>query len=165
MRRCCFPDFILATTLLWCAASFARADAPGLYGIHYWGYSGALPADTGPAQMLDTASFGGWDVEVANTTPATDVWWQPSWFQPFYRELYRQNVSIITRLNYNWGETLPRPTLANGSANPDYTNFAGSFVSSVNSLAPYAHLWQLGNEPNLNGESTGWPNAQIDAAH
>ena len=154
--------FVLVPLLV---AALARADAPGLYGVHYWGYSGALPIDRAPAQLLDVPSFGGWDVEVANTTHNTDVWWQPQWFQPLYNELHRQNVSIITRLNYNWGETLPRPTLADGSANPDYTNFASSFVASVDALSPYAHLWQLGNEPNLNGESTGWPNAQVDATH
>lgn len=158
-------DLVLIISLLLLSTTPTRADAPDLYGIHYWGYSGSLPADPSPAQLLDVSHQGGWDVEVANTTPNTDIWWQPAWFKPFYQQLYNQNVSIITRLNYNWGETLPRPTLANGSPNPDYTNFASSFVSSVNTLSPYSHLWQLGNEPNLNGEGTGWANSQIDPAH
>ena len=155
----------IGVTLQLLIPAIAWADAAGLYGVHYWGYSGSLPIDPVPAQMLDVANQGGWDVEVANTTTATDVWWQPAWFQPLYRELYKQDISIITRLNYNWDETLPRPTLANGSPNPDYTNFASRFVASVNSLKPYAHIWQLGNEPNLNSESTGWPNAQVDPTH
>src|SRR5690349_12993947 len=104
----------LTIVFLALVAATAWADAPDLYGIHYWGYSGSLPADPSPGQLLDVSHQGGWDVEVANTTSNTDVWWTPAWFQPFYQQLYNQHVSIITRLNYNWGETLPRPTLAGG---------------------------------------------------
>ena len=136
-----------------------RGDAPGLYGIHYWGYSGSLPVDPAPAQLLDVANFGAWDVEVANTIGSADVWWQPQWFEPLYQRLYQQNVSIITRLNYDWTNTLPPPT------SPDYASFPSSFVSSVNSLSRYGHIWQLGNEPNLNGEAVGWANSHIDPGH
>ena len=151
-------------TFLICAAaavpSVALADAPGLYGIHWWGYTGGA-IDPQPAQLLDAPQFGGWDVEIINTH--NEEWLKAPFMRPLYQDLNRnKNVSLVTRINYKWGETVPRPTLANGSANPDYANWKTAVVGQINTLAPYAHLWQLGNEPNIVGEGAGWANGQID---
>lgn len=132
------------------------ADANSLYGIHWWGYSGGA-VDNNPAVMLDSVTNGGWDVETVITH--SDPWWQPTYFVPLYAELSNnKNVSIITRIDYNWGETVPSPS------NPDYAAWSNSVISAVNSLKDYCHIWIIGNEPNINGEGNNWPDNHITPA-
>lgn len=134
-----------------------RADSAYLYGIHWWGYTPGQAIDTGPATMLDCPAFGGWDVETIITHSAS--WWQASYFTGLYQDLYNnKNITIITRIDYDWGETVPSPT------NPDYASWPTSVVNTVNTLRNYGHIWLIGNEPNIVGEGNNWPDNHVTPA-
>ena len=139
-------------------AAFA-ADADTLVGIHQWGLAdGKLDytqtIDPTPATMLDSRARGAWDVEVVNTHG--DPWQQAGFFVPLYRDLYtNKNVSIITRVEYKYGQTVPAPaTIAPAT-------WAGNVAGVVGTMKDWSHLWQLGNEPNLIESGAGWANNQI----
>jgi hypothetical protein len=147
--------FILATPS---HAAFA-ADAGTLVGIHQWGLAdGKLDytqtIDPTPATMLDSRARGAWDVEVVNTHG--DPWQQAGFFVPLYRDLYtNKNVSIITRVEYKYGQTVPAPaTIAPAT-------WAGNVAGVVGTMKDWSHLWQLGTEPNLIESGAGWANNQI----
>lgn len=135
-----------------------RGDSPWLYGIHWWGYSGGGVDDV-PATLLDCPTYGGWDMETVMTH--SDWWWGAGYFAPLYQNLYgTKNMSMITRIDYQWGQTVPAPTTMSAA------NWASAVVSgTVNTLAPYCHIWQIGNEPNLYLEGNGWTGNQISPAN
>jgi hypothetical protein len=138
-------------------SSISRADSPYLYGIHWWGYDPDQALDTQPAALLDCPEYGGWDVEIVLTHSE----WGPqaAYYQPLYQKLYtQQNMSIITRIDYNWGQTVPAPS------NPDQATWPNDVVNLVNTLGPYAHIWQVGNEPNILGEGHEWPDQEVTPA-
>jgi hypothetical protein len=144
----------LAIAILLSLSLSSRADSPWLYGIHWWGYKQGEPVDNNPAVMLDCPAYGGWDLETILTHDAT--WWAAAYFTPLYQNLYQsRNVTIITRIDYKWGETVPSPT------NPDYAGWPAAVVNTVNTLAGYAHIWLIGNEPNIVGEGNNWPSNQV----
>lgn len=135
----------------------ALCSAESLYGIHWWGNSYSGPVDPAPAQLLDSQARGGWDLEIAHTH--NEFFWSAEWLRPLYADLTgNKNVSTITRVGYRFGDTVPAP------ASPDYAGWAGNVVGVVSHLAPYGNVWQLGNEPNITGEGTGWANSQITPA-
>jgi len=135
----------------------SRADSPWLYGIHWWGYTQGQALDNGPCQLLDCATHGGWTVETVLTHSAS--WWAPAHFVPMYTELYNnKKMSILTRIDFNWGETVPNP---NSSA---YATWPATVVNAVNTLRHGSHLWIIGNEPNITIEGENWPNKQITPA-
>lgn len=140
------------------SAAPAQADSPYLYGIHWWGYTPGQPIDATPATLLDAPAYGGWDVETIITH--TDSHWRASFFKPLYTDLYtNKNISLITRIDYKWGETVPAPT------SPDYAGWPNHVVNNVvNVLAPACHIWQIGNEPNLTIEGNNWPDNKIQPA-
>ena len=147
-------------TALFCVpAATLAADADTLVGIHQWGLQdGTLDytrsIDPVPAQMLDSRNRGAWDVEVVNTHG--DVWQQAGFFVPLFRVLYTdKKVSIVTRVEYKYGQTIPAPT----TINP--TTWAGNVAGVVGTLKNWTHVWQLGNEPNLIESGGGWTNNQI----
>jgi len=130
-------------------ATVRAADSPYLYGVHWWGYTPGQPVDSGPATMLDCPSYGGWSLETVLTHSST--WWAASWFTGLYQNLYTQkNVSIITRIDYKWGETVPSPT------NPDYAGWPAACAGVANTLRNWSHIWVIGNEPNILGEGNNW---------
>ncbi len=145
---------VIVCAMFVCMARCAdAADAQALYGIHWWGYSGGV-IDTNPAVMLDSYTNTGWDTETVVTHG--DAWWLATYFQPLYADLVTdKNVSIITRIDYAWGQTVPSPT------NPDYSNWVDDVVATVNALSDYCHIWIIGNEPNILGEGNGWPQNKI----
>lgn len=159
MRR--FVPAVAALSLLLSRPSLA-ADADTLVGIHQWGlkdgrldYSQEI--DPVPAQMLDSRSRGAWDVEVMNTHG--DPWQQAGFFVPLYRDLYtNKNVSIVTRVEYRYGQTIPAPTTISPTA------WAGNVAGVVGTMKNWTHVWQLGNEPNLYDSGNGWSNRQITPA-
>lgn len=148
----------LAGAVLFAFGSGAvRADSPYLYGVHWWGYTPGQPIDTGPAVMLDCPQYGGWSLETVLTHSAS--WWGASHFTGLYQDLYTsKNVSIITRIDYNWGETVPSPT------NPNYSSWPSSCAGAVNTLRNWCHIWLIGNEPNIIGEGNGWPDNKVTPA-
>ncbi len=136
------------------AADSAFADSPWIYGIHWWGHTPGQPVDTAPATLLDCPTYGGWDTETVLTHSAS--WWSASQFVGLYQNLYTtQNVSIITRIDYDWGQTVPAP------GNPNYAAWPASVVSVVNTLGSYCHIWVIGNEPNIIGEGNSWPDNRV----
>lgn len=157
MRR--YFSLCSLVTALACSTGVDAADADTLVGIHWWGlkpetnsYSQGI--DEGPADLLDSRNRGAWDVEIVNTHGPE--WQRAPFFQPLYSDLYRnKNVSIVTRLEYEYGRTVPSPSTMNAAT------WAGNVVGSINTLKDYAHIWQLGNEPNLVAEGNGWTNNQI----
>lgn len=138
-------------------AMVARADNPYLYGIHWWGHTAGQAVDPVPAQMLDAPTYGGWSLETVITHSAS--WWQASYFTGLYSSLSAQNVSIITRVDYDWGQTVPSPT------NPNYSGWPNHVVTNVvNTLKHGSHIWLIGNEPNIVGEGNGWPDNHVTPA-
>ncbi|HEX8523557.1 MAG TPA: glycosyl hydrolase [Tepidisphaeraceae bacterium] len=127
------------------------ADSNTLMGIHFWGDRN----DSAPATLMDSVNRGGYDLEIVNT--GNPEWNDVDVVQPLYdnfKNTYK--VTPITRLGYYWGNTLPVPGTAAA------TNWSSTIASNVVSrLKDTAHLWQLGNEPNLHGEAQGWVNQQI----
>jgi hypothetical protein len=130
------------------------ADSDSLVGIHFWGDRN----DAAPATMMDSVSGGGWDVEVVNT--GNPEWNDVDVVGPLYQNFKTTyNVTPLTRLGYYWGKTLPAP----GST--EYANWPSYIANNVVSpLKNTAHIWQMGNEPNLMGEATNWTNQQITPA-
>ncbi len=136
------------------AGGDARADNPYLYGIHWWGYTAGSAVDSVPAQLLDAPTHGGWTLETVITHSA--AWWGGSYFSGLYSNLTGQNISIITRVDYDWGQTVPAPS------NPNYAGWPNHVVNNVvNVLKHGSHIWLIGNEPNIVGEGNGWPSNQV----
>ncbi|NLE61666.1 MAG: hypothetical protein GX616_25205 [Planctomycetes bacterium] len=139
------------------ASRLSAADSAYLYGIHWWGHTQGQGVDTGPATMLDCPTYGGWDLETVITHSAS--WWQAPYFTGLYQDLYtNKNMTIITRIDYDWGETVPSPT------NPNYASWPTSVVNTVNTLRNYCHIWLIGNEPNIVGEGNNWPDNHVTPA-
>lgn len=146
-----------------CLVSLAMArpsfadDASSLAGIHWWGYYDYGVVDEAPADFLNSRAYGAWNTEIVNTHgPAFQ---QAGFYQPLYNDLYAdKNVTIITRVEYEYGKTVPSPTTIDTAA------WAGNVQGLVNTLKDGGHLWQLGNEPNLTGEGNGWTNNQLTPA-
>ncbi len=143
----------LATAALLSAAWFAPAACASgekLYGVHWWDYNNnGTQVGAGPT--------GGWSTETVLTH--SDPWWQAWFFQHLYQTVATQhNASIITRVDYNWGQTVPAP------ANPDRANWPGNVLGIANTLGAWSHTWVIGNEPNLIGEGNGWIDNRITPA-
>ena len=158
-RACCGPALVALLSVAALPHGARAADADTLVGIHQWGLQdGTLDYTTAidpvPAQMLDSRARGAWDVEVVNTHG--DPWQQAGFFVPLFRDLYtNKNVSIVTRVEYRYGQTVPSPTTIAPAA------WAGNVAGVVGTMKNWTHLWQLGNEPNLIESGTGWANNQI----
>jgi hypothetical protein len=120
-----------------------------LYGVHWWDY---------PYPAAGSGPDGGWSVEdiVTNSVP----WWQAPYFVPLYQQITSvHNASIITRLDYDWDQTIPAPTTTSPAT------WANAILSDVISqVGSYVHRWIIGNEPNLNGSGNAWPSNQITPA-
>lgn len=127
----------------------SHAAGEKLYGVHWWNH--VYPnAGVGPT--------GGWSVETVLTNSAS--WWQGWYFQPLYQQLATTHqAQIITRVDYNWGETVPAPTTMNAQI------WANRVLSDiVEPLGAHSRRWVIGNEPNLLSEGNGWAASQITPA-
>jgi hypothetical protein len=139
----------LAGLLALSVACQASAAGEKLYGVHWWDYN--YPnAGAGPD--------GGWSVETIVTNSAP--WWQAPFFVPLYQQVTTaHNAAIVTRIDYDWGQTVPAPTTVSAQT------WANAIVTDVvNHLGPYASRWVIGNEPNISGEGNGWASNQITPA-
>ena len=142
--------FAVVVAVLAATAPAGAADSPYLYGIHWWGYTPGQPVDAGACQLLDCNTHGGWDVETVLTNG--ESWWSADHFAGLFIQLYgSKNTTIITRLDYQWKQTVPY----------DRPGWPTEVVSSVNKLRHGCHIWILGNEPNLTIEGVDWPNQRI----
>jgi hypothetical protein len=108
--------------------------------------------------MLDSVNRGGWDVEIVNT--GNPQWNDVHVVNPLYQKFATAyHVTPVTRLGYYWGKTLPAP------GSPEYASWPSYIANNVvGPLKNTAHLWQMGNEPNLLAEATNWTNQQITPA-
>jgi len=133
-------------------------DADRLYGIHWWGHSQGYPVETGPKALLDVPAYSAWDTETVVTHSAS--WGKASYFTDLCQTLYGWNVTLITRVDYTWEETIPAPS------DPNYSSWPSVVVSdAVNVLYNQSHLWIVGNEPNiLTAEGGRWPDRKIPPA-
>jgi hypothetical protein len=123
-----------------------RAAGQKLYGVHWWDYSNP---------SVGSGPDGGWSVETVVTN--SDPWWQAPFFVPLYQQVTStHDAEIVTRLDFNWGETVPAPT---SSSAQDWANKIVSDV--IGPLGSYAHRWIIGNEPNIVSEGNGWSSNQI----
>src|SRR3954462_2093678 len=97
MKRRIYAYFLL---ILLAAISQTHAVGDRLYGVQWWEYSNP---NTG---------FGpdnGWSVEtiVTNATVTPTLWQAPN-FVPLYQSVTGpHNASIITRVDYDWNQTVP----------------------------------------------------------
>jgi hypothetical protein len=139
---------VAATLFIPVGTTYANGEK--LMGVHWWDYGGAGQVGAGPD--------GGWSAETVITN--SDPWWQAPYFAPLYAELVNnRGVSMITRVDYNWGETVPSPT------NPDSVGWANKIINDViGPLGAQANIWIIGNEPNLIGEGNGWANNMVTPA-
>jgi hypothetical protein len=97
-------------------------------------------------------------VETVITNSA--AWWQAPYFAPLYQSITgSHNAAIITRVDYDWGQTVPAPSTI--SAQSWATNVVNDVVSQ---LGAYSNRWVIGNEPNIIGEGTGWASSQVTPA-
>ncbi len=136
----------LMCTLLVAIVSQARGAGDKLYGVHWWDYS---------SPTVGTGPDSGWSVETVVTNSA--AWWQAPFFVPLYQQVTaNHNAAIITRIDYDWGQTVPAPSTSTAQA------WATKIVNEVVSLlGPYAQRWIVGNEPNIIGEGNGWTANEI----
>lgn len=116
-----------------------------LAGVHWWEYDGTT-AGVGPD--------GGWSTETIITHSAP--WWQAPYFQPLYQQLDARETSVLTRVDYDWGQTVPSPS----------TLDAATWAQNVKGVATtlggdHANTWIIGNEPNIVGEGNGWTDNQV----
>ena len=141
----------VAVTIAAVASPLHAADADALIGIHFWGNLN----DATPATMMDSPNRGGWDLEIVNT--GNPEWNDVDVVGPLYQKFTTTyNVTPVTRLGYYWQKTLPAP------GSPEYANWPAYVANNVvNPLKNSAHIWQMGNEPNLTGEATNWTNQRI----
>lgn len=136
---------ILLPAILLLSSETASAGGDRLYGVHWWDFDGVLVGE-GP--------YGGWTTETVLTHSAP--WWSADYFLPLYQSVVdNYDASIITRIDYDWGQTIPAP------GNPDRGSWASAVVDVVARLGDYSQVWILGNEPNIVGEGGDWPAGQI----
>lgn len=117
-------------------------------GVHWWDYGGS-------GGSVGDGPDGGWSAETIITNSAP--WWQAPYFAPLYAELVNnRGVSMITRVDYDWGQTIPSPT------NPDSADWHNKIINDViGPLGGQANIWIIGNEPNIIGEGNGWVDNKV----
>ncbi|MCL6518214.1 MAG: hypothetical protein K6T99_00100 [Armatimonadetes bacterium] len=153
-----FSLWLIAAFVCLCGNAGLGADANKLYGIHWWGHTQGIGVDTAPRSLLDVPTYSAWDTETVLTH--SDYWWGPSYFTDLYSTLYGWNVSLITRVDYTWNDTVPAPS------DPNYSSWPSVVVDNVvNVLKNQSHIWIVGNEPNiLCAEGSLWPDRKIQPA-
>jgi hypothetical protein len=103
--------------------------------------------------MLRTDLARAWSTETINTHSVP--WWSADYFKPLADTLSAQNVNVITRVNYDWGQTVPAPGTVPASA------WAESVAQAFGVLRSGSRILQLGNEPNILDEGNGWADRRI----
>ncbi|MEQ9461506.1 MAG: hypothetical protein RIG82_11210 [Phycisphaeraceae bacterium] len=145
--KCQLVRLTTIAMLLFATASSASAQDK-LYGVHWWDYDG---------NTAGAGTTGGSSVETILTHSAP--WWGAGYFAPLYQQATTQHhATMITRVDYNWGETVPSPTSLSA------TDWANSVLGVINTLGDHANIWIIGNEPNVTSEANNWTNNRIQPA-
>ena len=140
--------------ILSAVAAFGQtADAPYLYGIHWYGNTDSISPGTMTDVETMTGSRGIWDLEITHV----DASQAPVWDQPGYYVGHSQKVtqgkghSLVYRLHPYWGRNVPH------SSDPyTLTQYADDCKAAANTLRDYVHIWQIGNEVNIKQENNRW---------
>ena len=150
-QRMAIGIWISTATLVLCAyPNPGQADSPWLYGIHWYG------DPNGSLVESMTGGKGVWSLE--NVLTDSDIWWGPQWQRDNrFFQMVERGHTIITRIERNWGETVPYPE--------NLASYMTSVQAAAEALADVCHIWQIGNEMNLYGEWGGnelTPAAYVD---
>ncbi|MCP4246201.1 MAG: discoidin domain-containing protein [bacterium] len=151
-RRRLFGLLMLAALVVLAAIWMAPATAPAddstwLYGIHWYGDT------SGSVVEAMTGGKGIWTLEIV--LPYSDPWWQAGGQLAKYQQIVARGHTIICRLHPNWGYAVPQPPNT-----PDLAQYLLDVTATANTLKDVVHVWQIGNEMNLNGE---WGGAVLTA--
>ncbi len=120
-----------------------------LYGVHWWGFNDGWRVGDGTP--------GGSSVETVLTHSVP--WWAAGYFKPLFQEVAtNRDATVLTRVDYNWGETVPAPP---GEHHDDQLTWHEDVLGVVNELGDFSRTWIIGNEPNIVGEGNHWPDNQI----
>ncbi|QDU71424.1 hypothetical protein [Mucisphaera calidilacus] len=140
--RCLCHGLALITLLASTQSTLAQDK---LFGVHWWNYENGTAGD-GPV--------GGSSLETILTHSVP--WWGAQHFAPLYQQATTQyNAEMITRVDYDWGQTVPAPTTMAAS------DWANSVLGVVDTLGDHANIWIIGNEPNVTVEGEGWVDNKI----
>jgi hypothetical protein len=134
------PSLAAALLLAALPAAFARADSPWLYGIHWYGDPNGSVVET------MTGGKGIWSLEIV--VPYSDPWWQAGGQLWKFEQIVARGHTIICRIEPNWGKAIPLP-------GEDFNQYLADVQATAALLANVVHIWQIGNEMNLNGEWGG----------
>ncbi len=150
IMRIMFSSIITALVF---QASAEAADAPYLYGIHWYGNTDSISV----GQKTDVEAMSGdrgiWDLEIthvdASQASGSDL---PSGYVSHARKVITgKGHSIIFRVQPYWGRNVPHPS-------DPYTlsQYAADCLKMATTLRDYCHIWQIGNEVNLRLENNRW---------
>ncbi|GAB4312049.1 MAG: hypothetical protein Kow0059_02340 [Candidatus Sumerlaeia bacterium] len=140
---------LFGSGLLWIMFVFTApaqtADAPWLYGIHWWRNNNDPEAMSG--------GKGLWAMEITHVDASVaPAWDQPSYFASTHcPPAAGKGHSFVFRMQPYWSRNVPH------SSDP-YTlgNYTSDAQAAANTLINYVHVWQIGNEVNLEGENMRW---------
>jgi hypothetical protein len=150
MGRIWAGSLVAAVVLLTVVPVPVRAvDSPWLYGIHWYG------DPSGGAVETMTGGKGIWSLEIV--LPYSDYWWQAGGQLWQFQQMVARGHTIICRIEPNWGYAVPQPPNT-----PDLTQYLADVAATADVLKDVVHIWQIGNEMNLNGE---WGGSVLTAAN
>ncbi len=138
LRRACVALLVVAASLV----SAAAADAPWLYGIHFYGD----PAQSDVETM--TGGKGIYSLEVVLTD--SDPWWGAVHQRDVrFNHMVAQGHTIICRIQPQWDFAIPKA--------PDYdmADYLTKVTQAATVLSDTVHIWHVGNEMNLFAEYDG----------
>ena len=131
------------------------ADSSYLYGIHWYGNTGSSDVEA------MSGNRGIWDLEITHVdTTQAQPWDVPGYYASSVCPIVTgigKNHSVIFRIHPYWGRSVPN------SADPyTLTNYTTDIRAAANTLKNYCHIWQIGNEVNINGENNKWGGSSYD---
>lgn len=157
------------------ATASSAADAPYLYGLHWYGNPDfsqiATVRPRGDAEQM-LGDRPAWMLEINHIDDNSPAGQANAWDRPDYYNWYGSNGgadgyghavavgsgtpkghSLILRLQPNWGRNVPFSDGPGGLPDDPYTTalFAEDARSAANWYRNYCRIWQIGNEVNLTG--------------
>ncbi|HOX42045.1 MAG TPA: putative metal-binding motif-containing protein [Myxococcota bacterium] len=125
-------------------AAVEPGESPYLYGLHDW--------TTDSAEFLIQASAGS-DCARGWLLHAEAIGHQGYAGSADFGPLTSRGLGVIVRLDDTWSDTVPR-------SEADLPAFASTFADYVSRSRGGAHVWIVGNEPNLD-----WGHGALPPAH
>ena len=121
------------------------ADAPYLYGIHWYGSVSSTDVET------MSAGKGVYDVEQVFTDTATtgNIWETAPYKVSPFNTIIGKGHTIIGRFACNWARNIPKT-----GDTYSISSYANDAKIAADTLKNQCHTWILGNEDNLTGENS-----------